>query len=227
LPKRVIVAIDGPAGAGKSTVSRRLAHALGYTYIDTGSLYRAIGWKAATSGVTMEEGPELRELCAGIDVSLKSVGGELRVYVDGADVSGLIRTPKISLAASKVSAQPSVRARLLELQRNMGKDGGVVLEGRDIGTVVFPEAEAKFYLDASPEERAKRRYDELTAKGVSADLESTKDEMIKRDRDDSKRAIAPLKKAEGAVVIDTTGLTIDEVVAKMKKIVEAAASSRA
>jgi cytidylate kinase len=220
---QVIVAIDGPSGAGKSTVGKMLARELGYIYIDTGAMYRALGWKAVKEGVALKEGPELKDFCAHTDVTLRQDGGELRVYVDGEDVSPYIRTPEMSMAASAISAQPSVRARLLELQRQMGRGGGVVLEGRDIGTVVFPEAKAKFYLDADPVQRAERRYAELKAKGDDVSLERIIEEVKKRDYDDSHRAIAPLKKADDAVVVDSSRMSAEEVVSFMKaKIKEVA-----
>jgi len=220
---KVIVAIDGPSGAGKSTVGKLLARELGYIYIDTGAMYRALGWKAVKEGVELKEGPELKELCARTDVTLRQDSGELRVYVDGEDVSPYIRTPEMSMVASAISAQPSVRARLLELQRQMGRGGGVVLEGRDIGTVVFPEARAKFYLDADPVQRAERRYTELKAKGEDVSLERIIEEVKKRDYDDSHRAIAPLKKADDAVVVDSSHMSPEEVVGFMKaKVLEAA-----
>ncbi len=220
---QVIVAIDGPSGAGKSTVGKMLARELGYIYIDTGAMYRALGWKAVKEGVKLKEGPELKDLCSRTDVTLRQDSGELRVYVDGEDVSPYIRTPQMSMAASAISAQPSVRARLLELQRQMGRGGGVVLEGRDIGTVVFPEAGAKFYLDADPVQRAERRYAELKAKGEDVSLERIIEEVKKRDYDDSHRAIAPLKKADDAVVVDSSRMSAEEVVSFMKaKIKEVA-----
>lgn len=220
---QVIVAIDGPSGAGKSTVGKMLARELGYIYIDTGAMYRALGWKAVKEGVKLKEGPELKDLCSRTDVTLRQDSGELRVYVNGEDVSPYIRTPQMSMAASAISAQPSVRARLLELQRQMGRGGGVVLEGRDIGTVVFPEAGAKFYLDADPVQRAERRYAELKAKGEDVSLERIIEEVKKRDYDDSHRAIAPLKKADDAVVVDSSRMSAEEVVSFMKaKIKEVA-----
>jgi len=220
---KVIVAIDGPSGAGKSTVGKMLARELDYIYIDTGAMYRALGWKAVKEGVELKEGPELKDLCARTEVTLRQDGGELKVYVDGGDVSPFIRTPEMSMAASAISAQPSVRARLLELQREMGRGGGVVLEGRDIGTVVFPEAKAKFYLDADPVQRAERRYAELKAKGEDVSLERIIEEVKKRDYDDSHRAIAPLKKADDAVVVDSSSMSAEEVVRFMKaKIKEVA-----
>jgi len=219
--RRIIVAIDGPSGAGKSTVSKLLAKALGYIYVDTGAMYRAIGWKAVKEGVTPKEGPELTALCERTEVTLRSDGDRgVRVYVDGADVTDEIRTPAMSMMASAISAQPSVRARLLELQRAMGRQGGVVLEGRDIGTVVFPDAQAKFYLDADVKERAKRRYDELLARGEDVDFDRTVEEVARRDYDDSHRDIAPLKRADDALLVDSTKMSVDEVVAFMRAKVE-------
>lgn len=224
--EKIIVAIDGPSGAGKSTVGRMLASQLGYLYIDTGAMYRAIGWKAAGEGVQPVEGPELEALCGRTEVSLRQVDGELKVYVDGEDVTGLIRTPEMSMMASAVSAQPCVRKRLLELQRSLGRQGGVVLEGRDIGTVVFPDAKAKFYLDADVKERARRRYQELLAKDGPVDFQKTVDEVMTRDYNDSHRDIAPLKKAEDAIVVDSSSMSAEEVVAFMKAKVEEIASGR-
>jgi cytidylate kinase len=223
---KIIVAIDGPSGAGKSTVGRMLARELGYLYIDTGAMYRAIGWKAKMEGVKPEEGPELRALCENTNVELKRADGELSIYVDGVDVTSLIRTPEMSMMASAVSAQPCVRKRLLEFQRSMGRQGGVVLEGRDIGTVVFPEAQAKFYLDADVNERARRRYEELRAKDARADFQATIDEVVKRDYNDSHRDIAPLMKAGDAIVVDSSSMTPEEVVAFMKAKVEEIAAGR-
>ncbi len=221
--KKLIIAIDGPSGAGKSTAGKLLANELGYLYIDTGAMYRAIGLKAVREGIELKESDALRGLCARTDVRLAQGEGGLRVYLDNEDVSEAIRTPDMGMAASAVSAQPCVRERLLQLQRNLGEGGGVVLEGRDIGTVVFPEAEAKFYLDANVEERARRRWLEFREKGIEAGLQKTIEEVKKRDYDDSHRDIAPLKKAADAVVVDSSGLNIDEVVAMMKeKVLEVA-----
>lgn len=215
--KKLIVAIDGPSGAGKSTVAKLLADTLGYVYIDTGAMYRAIGWKADRENVEPVEGDALSKLCDTTDVTLGMADGKTTVFVDGIDVTGEIRTPKMSMLASAVSAQPSVRARLLVLQRKMGEAGGVVMDGRDIGTVVFPGAEAKFYLDADVEERARRRHLELTDRGEPAEIGTTLAEMKKRDHDDSSREIAPLKQADDAVYVDTTGMDIGEVVAALEK----------
>jgi CMP/dCMP kinase len=217
---RPVVAIDGPAGAGKSTVTMRVAAALGYFVVDTGALYRTVALVVERAGIDFDDaervGPLAEALVARDAVKLEgdSRGGS-RVVLDGADVSTLIRTPSLSQGASRVSAQPRVRAALLELQRGAGRSGGVVLEGRDIGTIVFPDAEAKVFLTASVEERARRRYEELRASGADADLESVKRDVMERDQRDSTRPIAPLKKAADAVVVDSSELSIDQVVARI------------
>ncbi len=211
---RPVVAIDGPAGAGKSTVTQRVAAALGYFVVDTGALYRTVALVAERAGIDFEDaehGGELAEALVARD-AVKLEGdprGGSRVILDGADVSGAIRTQSLSQGASKVSAQPRVRAALLELQRAAGRAGGVVLEGRDIGTVVFPDAEAKIFLTASVDERAKRRFEQLVAAGSEADIESV------RDQRDSTRPIAPLRKAPDALVVDSSELSIDQVVARI------------
>lgn len=224
---RPVVAIDGPAGAGKSTVTQRVAQALGYYIVDTGALYRTVALVVERAGIEFEDadrvGPLSEALVARDAVKLEGdTRGGSRVVLDGADVSGLIRTPSLSQGASKVSAQPRVRAALLELQRAAGRAGGVVLEGRDIGTVVFPDAEAKIYLTASVDERARRRFEELTATGVPAHLDSVKREVIERDQRDSTRPIAPLRKAPDALVVDSSELSIDQVVARIVKHVREA-----
>jgi cytidylate kinase len=213
--KGLVIAIDGPSGAGKSTVARRLAKRLGYTYIDTGAMYRAIGWKAKQEGIDPANETALAGLCGRIQVLLTNDADDPRIAVDGIDVSEAIRTPEMGMMASAVSKSPAVRARLLSLQRDLGARGGVVMDGRDIGTVVFPDAEVKFYLDASPEERGRRRYRELSAKGMEVDLDRITREIRERDRQDSGRAIAPLKRAEDAVLIDSSDREIDEVVEAM------------
>jgi cytidylate kinase len=217
---RPVVAIDGPAGAGKSTVTMRVAAALGYFVVDTGALYRTVALVVERAGFDFDDaervGPLAEALVAREAVKLEGdARGTSRVVLDGADVSGLIRTPSLSQGASRVSAQPRVRAALLELQRGAGRSGGVVLEGRDIGTIVFPDAEAKFFLTASVEERARRRYEELLAAGTQADLESVKRDVMERDQRDSTRPIAPLMKAPDAVVVDSSALSIDQVVARI------------
>ncbi len=220
MPRRApIVAIDGPAGAGKSTVARRAADALGFVLVDTGAMYRVVALAAERDGVAWSDGPALGRLAASL-VESAAIGFErdavrgVRVRLRGEDVSEAIRTPSIGMGASTVSAHPEVRAALLDLQRQAGAGGGVVLEGRDIGTVVFPDAEAKFFLTASPEVRARRRYDELVAKGKAGGvtLEGTLEDVRRRDAQDTGRAVAPLKQADGAVLIDSSGMSIDAAV---------------
>jgi cytidylate kinase len=215
-----VVAIDGPAGAGKSTVTKLVARALGYLLVDTGALYRAVALAAQRQGLDFDDGERVGALAEQLAlrgaVALASEPrGGLRVLLDGEDVSLAIRTQELGQGASKVSAQPRVRAALLELQRAAGREGGVVLEGRDIGTVVFPDAEAKLFLTASVDERARRRFEQLKLAGEPADLETVTREVVERDRRDSTRPIAPLRKAEDAVVIDSSGIGIDDVVARI------------
>lgn len=226
--KRPIVAIDGPAGAGKSTVARRLAEQLGYVLVDTGAMYRAVALAALRAGVPWNDGERVAALARGI-VGARSLAFErdealgVRVKLAGEDISEAIRTPEIAQGASTVSADPGVRAALLDLQRQAGQGGGVVLEGRDIGTVVFPDAEVKFFLTASPETRARRRHLELVAKGQTVTFDETLAEVKERDARDEGREVAPLRQAEGAVLVDSTSLSIDETVATMlAKVREAA-----
>lgn len=213
--KGLVIAIDGPSGAGKSTVARRLAERLGYVYIDTGAMYRAIGWKADREGIDPSDEEALSNLSSRTEVTIKKDNADPRFYVDGADVSDAIRTPEMGMIASSVSKSPAVRARLLSLQRDLGRDGGVVMDGRDIGTVVYPDADVKFYLDASASERGKRRYRELKAKGMEVELESITREIAARDLQDSKRALAPLIKAADAFPIDSSDMSIDQVLDAM------------
>jgi len=221
-----IVAIDGPAGAGKSTVARRVAETLGYLLVDTGALYRAIALAAARRGIGFDEtervGELAEELARGGSVRLRNDGGVAHVELDGEDVSGSIRTPEISQGASKVSAVPAVRTALLEMQRAAGRAGGVVLEGRDIGSVVFPQAEVKVFLTASVDERAKRRLADLVRAGTATDIEVVKGEVVERDRRDSTRPIAPLIQAEDAVVVDSSSLAVDEVVESIVRLAKRA-----
>jgi CMP/dCMP kinase len=211
----LVIAIDGPSGAGKSTVAKLLARRLGYIYIDTGAMYRSIGWKAKQEGVDPADEAALAGLCLRTEVAIRQDDSNPRFYVDGTDVTSAIRTADMGMMASAVSRSPAVRARLLVLQRGLGSQGGVVMDGRDIGTVVFPDADVKFYLDASPEERGKRRYLELAAKGEKVDLVQITTEIRERDLQDSSRAIAPLRKADDAVLIDSSSLSIDQVLEHM------------
>lgn len=218
----LVVAIDGPAGAGKSTVSRRLAARLGYTLVDTGALYRAIALAAREAGVSWDDGTALARLADGLMLELEPSEQGARVVVDGRDRSTDIRTPEISQGASIVSQHGALRAALLDLQRRLGAEGGVVLEGRDIGTVVFPDAEVKVFLTASDEERARRRQAELDARGTGQPIELVLAEIRERDRRDSTRPVAPLRQADDAVALDTTALGLDEVVERLVTIVRAA-----
>ena len=216
----LVIAIDGPSGAGKSTVARMLAQRLGYTYIDTGAMYRAIGWKAKREGIDPADEQTLAELCSRTEVTLKTDNFDPRVFVDAVDVTGEIRTPEMGMMASAVSKSPAVRSRLLTLQRELGRRGGVVMDGRDIGTVVFPEADVKFFLDASPEERGKRRYRELKEQAMDVDLTQITREIRERDRQDSGRALAPLKVAADAQLIDSSAMNIDDVLNYMVPLIE-------
>jgi cytidylate kinase len=214
-PPSFVVAIDGPAGAGKSTAARKLAARLGYAFLDTGAIYRTVALAARRAGIDWADGPAVARLAAGLGISFVPEAGVNRVLLDGGDVTSEIRTPEISDGASRVSAHGEVRAALLGLQRRLGAAGGVVAEGRDVGTVVFPDAPAKFFLTASEGERARRRAAELTAAGRQADAAAVLREMQERDQRDSTRAVAPLRKAADAIEVDSSGLTPDEVVERM------------
>ena len=207
--KRVVVAIDGPAGAGKSTIARRVAAKLGFVYIDSGAMYRAVALKAMRSGTDLSDAAGLEELARGARIEFEPGGS--RVLLDGEDVSAEIRAPEISPAASKVSVFSGVRRALVEKQRQMGAAGGVVMEGRDIGSVVFPDAGVKIYLDADPAVRARRRVREMEEKGQPLDAGEVEREIRERDRRDSTRADSPLVRAPDAVYVDTTALGPDEV----------------
>lgn len=217
----LIIAIDGPSGAGKSSSSRLLAKRLDYRYVDTGALYRVIGLLAVEKGVSADAPEQLAALCDDLPLRFLPEAGGVRIVLGEREITDAIRQPGVSQMASKVSAQPVVRRRLLGVQRELGASGGVVMEGRDIGTAVFPEADVKFYLDASPEVRGRRRYAELQDQGVSTDLQKTIQEMAERDQRDSTRAHAPLHPAADAIVIDTTSLSLPEVVETMARVVQA------
>lgn len=206
----VSVAIDGPAGAGKSTISRAAAKRLGYIYVDTGALYRAIGLFAHENGITDTDSDAIAPRLKDINLSISYVDGEQHVFMNGRDVSQDIRKPEMGMAASNVSAIPAVRAFLLDLQRDMAKRDNVVMDGRDIGTVVLPNATIKIFLTASPEDRARRRYDEHVAKGQNVSYNDVLEDMLKRDYNDSHRAIAPLKQADDAILLDTTGFELEK-----------------
>jgi len=225
-PRPFIVAIDGPAGAGKSTASRAVAARLGFAMVDTGAIYRTVALAATRAGVALDDDARLGALLPGVAIRFAppaTPGTGQRVLLGDEDVSVLIRTPPMSLGASKVSARPVVRAGLLDLQRRLALapgNAGAVLEGRDIGTVVFPDADAKFFLTASPEERARRRHAELQAKGDPSSFDEVLADQLRRDRDDSERAVAPLRPAADAVVVDTSGIPLEAVVDRLVRDVE-------
>jgi cytidylate kinase len=219
----LIIAIDGPSGAGKGTVAREIARRLGYKHLDTGAMYRAVAWKALHDRVPLENEDAVAEMaqCAALDI------GPSSVVIDGHDVTNAIRTPEIDRAAAAAARLAKVRAALVERQRQEGASGGIVMEGRDIGSVVFPDAEVKIFLDASPEERARRRAADpahgMSRAAAAADVAT---EMAARDQSDRTRSTSPLKKSEGAVELDTTGLSIEETVEKVLAIVNDALSAR-
>lgn len=213
--KRIIIAIDGPAGSGKSTVSKRLAKALTLLYIDTGAMYRALALKAMRMKLNLEDSASLIELAHSTKIDLKAEDGNLRVYLDGEDVSLAVRTPEVTNNVKYIARVPGVRQEMVGLQRAIGERCGAVLEGRDIGTVVFPGADYKFYLDAHVRERAVRRYKELAQLGQKVTLEEIEKDVVIRDDSDMKRPVGALRQAHDAIYVDTTALTIDGVVDKL------------
>ena len=206
----ISVAIDGPAGAGKSTLSRKLSQHFGFIYVDTGAMYRAVGLKFSKLGADTDLNCDIEGVLADTTVDIRFVKGEQRVFLDGKDVSDEIRTPKASMMASAVSAKPAVRAFLLDTQRKLAENNDCLMDGRDIGTVVLPNATVKIYLTASAEDRAMRRYKELIEKKQKVEFKDVYDDMVKRDYNDMHRDIAPLKQADDAVVADTTGLEFEQ-----------------
>ncbi|MBQ7972853.1 MAG: (d)CMP kinase [Lachnospiraceae bacterium] len=214
------VAIDGPAGAGKSTIAKELAKELGYIYVDTGAMYRAIALYLLRNGVKAEENDRISALCKEANVTIQYADGKQIVLLNGEDVNPYIRTEEVGSMASSSSTNPDVRKQLLGLQRELAASNDVIMDGRDIGTNILPNAQAKIYLTASIEVRAKRRFDELKAKGVDCDYEEIKKEIAIRDERDMNREIAPLKQAEDAVLLDTSNMSIDEVKEAMIKIVK-------
>ena len=218
----ISVAIDGPSGAGKSTIAKAVAKDLGYLYIDTGALYRSIGLYALRAGVVSTDREAVEKLLPEISLNLRHVDGTQRVFLNGEDVSEAIRTPDAAKAASGVSAHPGVRAFLLETQRSIARIHDVLMDGRDIGTVVLPDAAVKIFLTASAEKRAERRFKEYREKGVDTTYETVLRDVEKRDYDDSHREIAPLKKAEDAVLLDTSEMTLEESEEAVKRIILAA-----
>ena len=221
----MIVAIDGTAGSGKGTVSKLIAERLGFTYIDTGAMYRAVTLKMVRNNIGITELDKIKEMMETIKIELESTTNEngeycQKVYLDGEDVSSEIRTPEITALTSPYSIEPTIRVKIVEMQREYGKFKDIVMEGRDITTVVFPNAEVKIYLDATPEERARRRYEELIAKGTETTYEETLEAIIQRDYTDMHRPNDPLRVADDAIVVDTTELSIEEVYETLKKIIE-------
>lgn len=216
----ISVAIDGPAGAGKSTISRKVSQMLGFIYIDTGALYRSIAYTLNNAGITTEDVDAISSKLKQTKIDIIFVDGEQHVTVNDQDVSGFIRTPEISMLASAFSAIPEVREYLLGLQRRMAEENNVIMDGRDIGTVVLPNATVKIFLTADPEDRAKRRYDEMIEKGMPADYNEVLEDIKKRDYNDSHRAVAPLKPAEGSKVVNTTGNTLEQSVELLSNIIK-------
>lgn len=210
MPEVMAVAIDGPVGAGKSSIARAAAKKLGFVYVDTGALYRAVGLYCSRKGADLSSHEAVAALLPEIHPEIRLIDGTQHVFLNGEDVSVEIRLPEISMAASAVSSVPEVRAALLDMQRDIAEKNNVIMDGRDIGTVVLPNAQVKIFLTASPEIRAKRRYDELCAKGVSTSFEDVLNDLNKRDYDDSHRAVAPLKQADDAMLADTSELDFEQ-----------------
>ena len=219
--RRPIIAIDGPAGAGKSTVAKHLAAHFGLLNLETGAMYRAFALKALRDGLGLDDATALQNLAAATSILLEPTPNGNRVLLDGADVTGEVRDAEVTQAASRVSVHPAIRTWMVDLQREMGRNGGVVMEGRDIGTVVFPDADLKFFLDASPEARSQRRYEQVGNAAVVAAPETILKELRERDERDRNRAESPLRAAPDAVVIDSTSLTLDEVLVRIEGIVGA------
>jgi CMP/dCMP kinase len=226
LPK-LIIAIDGPVGSGKSTVARRVAALLGYVYVDTGAMYRAVALKALRRSLSLDAAEEIAALASNTRVDLRQPNGAQQVFLDGEDVTAAIRTPEVAQAASKVAVVPGVRRVLVAEQRRAGRDGGVVMEGRDIGSVVFPDADLKIFLTASPEVRAERRWCEHQQKGDAIDLARTLDEIHERDHRDQERASSPLVRAKDAVVVDSTAMEPEEVARLVVMLAQSQTARRA
>jgi cytidylate kinase len=219
--RRLIIAIDGPAGSGKSTTARLLAKRLGYTYLDTGAFYRALTLKVLENEISPEDGAGVLQLAETTKIDLQPQAEQNRIWLDGREVTQMIREPRVTNAVAPIAANPKVRAIMVEKQRAVGREGGVVMEGRDIGTVVFPNADLKIFMQASLHERARRRQEELEAMGIARDLEILTEEIARRDQKDSTRQVAPLVRAADAILLDTTKLTIaqqvDFIVSELEK----------
>lgn len=220
-----IVTIDGPSGAGKSTISRLLAATLGYTFLDTGAMYRAVGYQVEKLGLALEDRTGLIALLADFELTLLPGPDDTRVILNGEDISQAIRTPEMGMAASRVSSLALVREKLVHLQQDLGRQGGVVAEGRDTGTVVFPEARFKFFLDASAAERAERRQKQLREKGQEIDYREILAQIEKRDHDDMARSLSPLRPAEDAIIIDSSAMNIEQVIAFMMQCIASPSST--
>ena len=216
------IAIDGPAGAGKSTIAKKLAAELGYVYVDTGAMYRAFAYYFLSNGIASDDEAAIEKACEHVDISIAHVDGEQQVLLNGENVNGVIRNEEVGNMASATSIYPVVRTKLVELQRKLAEKQDVIMDGRDIGTVVLPNANVKIYLTASSAVRAKRRFDELTAKGVECDIKEIEQDIIDRDYRDMNREVSPLKQAEDAVLLDSSELDIDGVVERMKEIIRQA-----
>ena len=219
MDKIIRIALDGPSGSGKSTIAKRLSQQLNILYLDTGAMYRAVGLFAVRKGINTENADELEKVLGEIEIDIENRGGEMRIFLCGEDVSDKIRTPEISMAASNVARAVPVRLKLVELQRKLAEKSNVIMDGRDIGSYVLPDADAKIYLTADVEDRAKRRYDELILKDDTIKLEDVLEDMKKRDYNDSHREFAPLCKAEDALLVDTTGLELNQSVEKLFNII--------
>lgn len=217
--KKIVVAIDGPAGAGKSTIAKLVAEKLGYAYIDTGAMYRSVAWRFLQTGQSFDEA-FISSLANTMVIQFRPEAHVNRVFVDGQEVTDAIRSAEVTANVSKVAAIGAVREAMVEQQRRMGDAGGVLMDGRDIGTVVFPNAQLKIFLTASVEERAQRRYKELLAKGEQVDLAQLQQDIANRDKQDSERAIAPLRQAEDALLLDTSHMDIEQVTEKIMQLVE-------
>ena len=216
------IAIDGPAGAGKSTIAKKLAADLGYVYVDTGAMYRAMAYYFLQNGIDAKDEKAIADACPKVDVTIQYVDGEQQVILNGENVNGVIRKEEVGNMASATSVYPVVRTKLVDLQRQLAARENVIMDGRDIGTVVLPNANVKIFLTASSKVRAQRRFDELTAKGVACNIDEIEKDIIDRDYRDMHRETSPLKQADDAVLLDSSNLDIDDVVAAMKKIIEGA-----